>query len=617
MAGTDRAAFKSKAATDRSAQADPGGWRPAAGPATFFALSAALAAICALATFNRATTPWSTLPDNDYWSNVTGLITADGVKLTLGNLFRHNNEHIIVIPKLVYAANYWLTSGSNIGLIVYSLALGAACTALLLWLALPLFRDAPIRMMLCAVLFPLAMFSAKLSHSYFLGMSGTIWLTADLFVILSAAALARAVVEQSASWLLAALLATLLGVLSYSTAVYSLLTLLIACVALLLVPRLRGAMSWAVPAAMACAVLLVLVLGAAYRNVPPRHPAWSFDLVELAHFVLLYIGTALASGHLRWIAGLAILAAGSAAILRVTRERQIGETLAWIVLFFYAPFNGLMTAIGRLGLGSEMASSSRYQSVTAISLIATIRLVLAALPNGRVSRRASVARGAVVAALIAVAVVLAANRAFVRTNVARNEGKAIAEIALRQGIQGQHHLKVVTPVIVELENMLPELRASQHAPFHWQSACEELLGTRLPATSGPASGTVESLTDYPVWHGTARAIELTGWAEQGGSEADCVVIVDGTRTVIGAGASVSERPDIERAKGATSLGPIGWKAVATMPLSTPICALALFPDDIDNDGPWEPLDNCQESIESAAVPAPAAPAGDAPEPPRP
>ena len=27
------------------------------------------------------------------------------------------------------------------------------------------------------------MFSAKLTHSYFLGMSGTIWLTADLFVI--------------------------------------------------------------------------------------------------------------------------------------------------------------------------------------------------------------------------------------------------------------------------------------------------------------------------------------------------------------------------------------------------------------------------------------------------
>ena len=460
MAGTDRASFKSEAATDRSAQADAGGWRPEARPAAFFALSAALVAICALATFNRATTPWSTLPDNDYWINVTGLITADGVKLTLGNLFRHNNEHIIVIPKLVYAANYWLTSGSNVGLIVYSLALGAACTAVLLWLALPLFRDAPIRMMLCAVLFPLAMFSAKLSHSYFLGMSGTIWLTADLFVILSAAALARAVAQQSACWLLAALLAALLGVLSYSTAVYSLLTLLIACVALLLLPRLRGAMSWAVPAAMACAALLVLVLGAVYRNLPPHHPAWSFDLVELAHFVLLYIGTALAAGHLRWITGLAILAAGTAAILRLAIHGRIGETLAWIVLFFYAPFNGLIDrhrpARSRQRDRVEQPLPVRHRHQPDRRHHARARRP-AARPS--VARASSVARGAVVAALIAVAVVLAANRAFVRKNVARNEGKAIAEIALRQGIQGQHHLKVVTPVIMELENMLPELRA--------------------------------------------------------------------------------------------------------------------------------------------------------------
>lgn len=40
--------------------------------------------------------------------------------------------------------------------------------------------------------------------------------------------------------------------------------------------------------------------------------------------------------------------------------------------------------------------------------------------------------------------------------------------------------------------------------------------------------------------------------------------------------------------------------MATVPQSTPTCALALFPDDPDNDGPWEPLANCQTSIESAA-----------------
>jgi hypothetical protein len=36
-------------------------------------------------------------------------------------------------------------------------------------------------------------------------MSGAIWLTADLFVIVSAAALARAVASESAPWLLVSL----------------------------------------------------------------------------------------------------------------------------------------------------------------------------------------------------------------------------------------------------------------------------------------------------------------------------------------------------------------------------------------------------------------------------
>ena len=65
------------------------------------------------------------------------------MRLDLANLFRHNNEHIVVIPKLIYAANYLATSGSNTGLIIYSLAVGIACTGLLLVLARETLRDTP------------------------------------------------------------------------------------------------------------------------------------------------------------------------------------------------------------------------------------------------------------------------------------------------------------------------------------------------------------------------------------------------------------------------------------------------------------------------------------------
>jgi hypothetical protein len=100
------------------------------------------------------------------------------------------------------------------------------------------------------------------------------------------------------------------------------------------------------------------------------------------------------------VAGLVILAAGAASIWRLATERRIKETLLWVILFFFAPFNALMTGIGRLGYGVKIAATSRYQSVTAITLIATIVLVLAALPTGAVSRRAARLRNIAFGALL-------------------------------------------------------------------------------------------------------------------------------------------------------------------------------------------------------------------------
>ena len=81
--------------------------------AAILSIAALVTAIAAGLTFRRAITPWSSLPDSDYWGNISGLITESGVRLDLANLFRHNNEHIVVLPKLIYAANYLATSGSN------------------------------------------------------------------------------------------------------------------------------------------------------------------------------------------------------------------------------------------------------------------------------------------------------------------------------------------------------------------------------------------------------------------------------------------------------------------------------------------------------------------------
>ena len=111
----------------------------------------------------------------------------------------------------------------------------------------------------------------------------------------------------------------------------------------------------------------------------------------------------LTTGPLRLVAGLVILGAGIASIWRLAAERRIKDTLLWVVLFFFAPFNALMTGIGRLGYGVKIAATSSYQSVTAITLIATIVLVLAALPKTASSRREVLLRNVAFGMLLACA----------------------------------------------------------------------------------------------------------------------------------------------------------------------------------------------------------------------
>jgi hypothetical protein len=560
-------------------------------------IAAVATAILAWLTFRRATTPWSSMPDADYWGNISGLITDTGIRLDLAALLHHNNEHIVPIPKLIYAANYLITAGSNTGLIVYSLFAGAVCALLLLLLAKEVLAETPWRFLLCALLFPLVMFSAKLTHSYFLGMSGTIWLTADIFVILTAACLAKAVTTERPGWLLAALAAGLLGVLAYSTAIYVLLVLLIYCLAKLWRPSLPGPRSTSLFLAASAVILVVLGAGLAYRNQPRGHPGLEFDPLGVAEFVLVYLGNALSTGPLRVVVGLIILAAGGLAVRSLAAQGRIKETLPFVVLFLFAPFNALMTGIGRLGYGVKIAATSRYQSVTAITLIATITLVLAALPLDPPSRRGRIVRTAAIVALLCCGVILALDRSYVRNYAARNERKAVAEIALRQGIEGEQHLKAATPATRQFERVLPRLRSAKHAPFHWRSRCEDLLGQAIPKPETPTAdvGRIETLSVYERADKSGRAVELSGFAARDGAAPECVVIVDGNSTAIGAGAAVLERPDLERNAG-RSLGLAGWKAVASLPPSPPVCAFALFPGAAE----LMPLANC----EPAAIEAP-------------
>jgi hypothetical protein len=197
--------------------------------------------------------------------------------------------------------------------------------------------------------------------------------------------------------------------------------------------------------------------------------------------------------------------------------------------------------------------------------------------------------------LSVVAAVLVANRAYVGHYTRKNEIKVLSEIAFRQGLESQEHLAATTHAkqLDLLERLLPTLRAARHVPFDTISRCEERLGQHIGEAADPPSGAIDTAFAYPLFGGTGQALEVRGWAERNGASAECIIVIDGRRTAIGAGVSMLMRPDI-----AHELGSVGWRAVATLPAAMPVCALALFPGDDQE----LPLANCETSLAKTPPP---------------
>ena len=115
---------------------------------------------------------------------------------------------------------------------------------------------------------------------------------------------------------------------------------------------------------VAAFILVVLAAWLIHRPHPQGHPPLDFDPIGLAGFVLIYLGSALSEGYAAPFVGSAICAVAVFAIRRLLAEKR--DILLWITLLLRAPFNALMTGIGRLGFGMKAAFSSRYQSVTVL-----------------------------------------------------------------------------------------------------------------------------------------------------------------------------------------------------------------------------------------------------------
>ena len=128
---------------------------------------------------------------------------------------------------------------------------------------------------------------------------------------------------------------------------------------------------------------------------PPSHPPFRFDILQLAHYTILwvrgYFNSAPVSPFAIEIIVLSLwLVASANAIMLISRGAAWRHFYPWFLISVYALSSGLITAFGRVGFGVEQALSSRYAIFSLfiyLGLLGTTFALYCYEPDGAIPRR--------------------------------------------------------------------------------------------------------------------------------------------------------------------------------------------------------------------------------------
>jgi hypothetical protein len=427
---------------------------------TLLALAPAILYVALLPRFGR-------LPYNDYWGILGGLV-SDG-RLSRDPkvwLLVRNNEHLVDVPALVYAANVALTHGDNRALSAFALGV-LAVQVVVLWRLLPELDPEPraVRPVwrgALGLVLGVLVFTPAAAHSVVMGFSGTIWFLANLLAVAAVALLVRAAGPARPFGVVPVLLVGLVASLTYSTSL-SLWPALLLGAWLLGRPWRDGL----VLGAGAGAVYLLRTL--AYRP-NPHHPDPVTAPLDVLQYGAAYLGNPFAARFGPAVAvgsvGLVLALAGLAVVLRSGAPALRASAAPWLMLQVYALGNALGTAVWRSGFG--WLSSSRYVSVAVLFWVGLIGLGLALLGSREGPARPWCRLHPAPMLAASATIVLAC---YVRgipvliDNLERAARQPEAERALLDGSLDLEALKTISRVPSQVVDVAPYLRASSHVPF--------------------------------------------------------------------------------------------------------------------------------------------------------
>ena len=479
------------------------------------------------------------LPDNDYWTYLSTILDAGGFTSHLNLwLSPSANEHIVLLPKMFYALNVWLSGGDNRMLGAFAFLFAAGQAGLLYRFAKRGFsrEERPLALLTISIF----VFTPRAVHNWMMGMSGVAWIGANLCAIAAFYLLLR---HRPVS---ACLMATI-GIFTYSTA--------LAIWPAMVVGAWLSGQSWRKVAFILALGIFAIGLYLHQYHTPSHHPALQHDPATILKYVLIFVGGLSVNilPHAGWLGGVAIGIGGLLWLLTLKSEPPLRAAAApWVMLQAYGLCNGVMAAIARSGFGLEQALSSRYASLPALfwlGLTFTAWLHLRSTPS--FSRTST--------PLIATCVLLLGAGAWTSSRPAtlhfmhRSALKPLALVSLYTGAFDYPLLhKAVTPVVNgprqrnTLEHFMAILKANGHVPFDGTfAACPE-MGERIEPGATPLSdGRIRGGFDqarrlFP------KTVKVHGWAYSRAGEIRCIALTNQDGIVRGIAIGGFPRPDVAR-----------------------------------------------------------------------
>lgn len=451
----------------------------------------------------------------DYWDILPRVVRPDG-SVDFRRAFEFQNEHPVFIPGLLVWLNTKL-GGSNIVLGTYAVAAAAGTVALLRTTIRRLSWASPASTAVVTIGMSLLYFAPHGVWNYMRAISGTAWLSANLFAV-------GALLLAGRGRLVMASISGVFASASYGTG----LLIWPALVVVLLIQQtsVRRLFHVIVPSG---AVLLLYLLR--------YEPAGYYSAVEWSPFDLLQrmaqtAGAPVLADDLgSVVVGVTVLVLLVAALVAHWQRRTLHDHRELVGVIVYAVGALALMSSARGELQPDLALTSRYNSIAVLLLCGLLVLALGLF--GPTHRPLAVAGSALV-----LVVGLGGLRAIEQLRVSALQQDELATAVVLGVEEGYPHYKpAVTPL----------LQALGHFPFN------EYFGAIDCGYLGDTVGTEDvKLARAAGVRGSLDAVEpgygpnsqrVSGWVASR-DPIQCVLVLDESRTVVGTASYGYDRSDL-------------------------------------------------------------------------